>query len=116
MAELLSSDEWPKSFSYPRLFIRIVELGLTNLEPWLILEGEALRRRAHGMRHRYPDRELVPIAMRGDNDDVACWDVSRLGKVVVIHDYADSGYEYVNEFDGFSDWFRTAIDEMIGFE
>lgn len=116
MADLLSSDDWPNGFSYPDLFIRIVELGLTNLEPWLILDGEALRQRARGMHLRYPGRQLVPIAMRGDNDDVACWDASRPGKVVIIHDYADPGYEYVDEFDSFADWFKSAIDDMINFE
>jgi len=116
VADLLSSDDWPNGFSYPGLFIRIVELGLRNLEPWLILEGEALRLRVRGMRLRYPMRHLVPIAMRSYNDDVACWDASRPGKVVIIHDYADSGYEYVNEFDSFSDWFKSAIDDMMNFE
>jgi hypothetical protein len=116
MPELLSSDDWPAGFSYPDLFLRIVDLGLTNLEPWLILEGDALRHRVHGMRERYPVRQLVPIAMRGDDDDVACWDVERPGKVVIIHDYAGVGFEYVGEFDNFADWFRAAIDDMIGFE
>jgi hypothetical protein len=116
MPELLSSEDWPAGFMYPNSFIRVVDLGLTNLDPWIILEGDLLRRRMRGMQERYPERQLVPIAMRGDNDDVACWDVSRPGKVVVIHDFADPGYEYVGEFNNFADWFRSAVDDMLNFE
>ncbi|TMK51016.1 MAG: hypothetical protein E6G66_06680 [Actinobacteria bacterium] len=42
MADLLSIDDLPPDFEYPQEFIRVVELGLTNLEPWWILEGEGL--------------------------------------------------------------------------
>lgn len=43
MAELLSLEDLPEGFDYPSEFIRVVELGMVNLEPWWILEGDLLR-------------------------------------------------------------------------
>jgi hypothetical protein len=43
MADLLSITDLPKGFEYPREFVRVVELGLTNLEPWWIIDGDLLR-------------------------------------------------------------------------
>jgi hypothetical protein len=61
-----------------------------------------------------PQRVLVPFAKRQDNDDVACWDVPT-GKVAVIHDSADPGWEARGEFSGFYAWLRQALDDLIEF-
>ena len=82
MADLLSLADLPDGFSYPPEFVRVVELGLTNLEPWWIMSGGPLRDRHAGLARRYPQRVLVPFARRQDNDDVACWDV--LGRTLVV--------------------------------
>lgn len=115
MAELLSVTDLPSGFEYPREFVRIVELGLTNLEPWWILEGERLRDRFLGLQKRYTKRSVVPLAVRQDNDDVACWDVDS-GKVAVVHDFASPGFEQRAEYQDFNSWFRQAIEDLIGFD
>ncbi|MFD6141190.1 hypothetical protein [Promicromonospora sp. NPDC060271] len=116
MAELLSIDDLPTGFDYPPEFIRVVELGITDLEPWLILEGDQLHSRYQGLRGRYPTRILVPFARRIDNDDVACWDLGRAGSVVVIHDFASAGWEQQAELGGFYDWLRQAVEDLIEYE
>jgi hypothetical protein len=115
MADLLSIDDLPPHFEYPPEFIRVVELGLTNLEPWWIIQGQLLRDRFQGLQERYPDRELIPFAVRQDNDDVACWDLKQ-GNVVVVHDFASPGWERRAEFPGFYDWLRQAIEDLIEFD
>lgn len=72
MPELLKGSDLPQNFGYPRLFVRVAEQGLLDLEPWHVLVGDELRRRAAGLAKRCPDRTLVPFASRQDNDDVAC--------------------------------------------
>ena len=64
----------------------MVELGLTNIEPWWIIDGDRLRNRFAGLRERYRERSLVPFAIRQDNDDVACWDTI-VGNVAIVHDF-----------------------------
>jgi hypothetical protein len=115
MADLLSTDDLPGGFEYPREFVRVVELGLTNIEPWWIIDGDRLRSRFAGLRERYYGRSLVPFAIRQDNDDVACWDTAA-GNVVIIHDFASPGYEQRAEFGDFYAWFRQAIEDLIDFE
>jgi hypothetical protein len=116
MSELLSIEDLPTGFSYPRDFIRVVELGLTNLEPWWIVGGEVLRQRHLGIRERYPSRSLVPFAVRQDCDDIACWDIGQPGRVAVIHDYAGEGDEQVADYDDFQAWFRAAVEDLLEWE
>lgn len=117
MADLLSVEDLPSGFGYPASFVRVVELGLTHLEPWHVLEGARLRERKEGMARRFPARELVPFAVRQDNDDVACWDLARGGgRVVVIHDFASPGWEDRHEYPDFYAWLRQAVEDLIGFE
>lgn len=115
MAQLLSAAELPERFCYPHQFLRTVELGLVDLEPWQILHGDLLRARQAGLRTRYPVRTLVSFARRQDNDDVACFDVDR-GKVVIVHDFAAPGWEQRAEFDDFYGWLRHAVDDFVEYD
>jgi hypothetical protein len=115
MTDLLTARDLPPGFSYPPEFIRVLDHGLTDIEPWWIIEGERLRIRFSGLRERYPSRTLVPFALRQDNDDVACWDVAG-GNVTIIHDFASPGWEQRAELTDFYAWFRRAIEDFIDFE
>jgi hypothetical protein len=115
MADLLGVNELPDGFTYPPEFVRVVDLGLTNLEPWWILDGRLLRDRYAGMSLRYPQRPILPFAKRQDNDDVACWDL-QTGRVVIVHDFADPGWEERKVFPNFNAWLRQAFDDMIQFQ
>ena len=98
-----------------REFIRVVELGLTNLEPWHIVFGDRLRTRFEGVRKRYPSRRVVPFALRQGSDDLAAFVVGSY-EVIILHDFASPGYESRRTFDSFFGWFRAAIEDMIDFE
>jgi hypothetical protein len=115
MAELLSIADLPEDFEYPPELVRVVELGLTQLEPWWVLEGDLLRTRYRGLRERYPSRTLVPFAIREDRDDVACFELNRPG-VVIIHDFASPGWEQREQLPDFYSWLRRAIDDLIEFD
>lgn len=113
MTALLSISDLPAGFEYPSEFIRVVELGLTNLEPWLIIGGDLLLDRQRGLRERYRSRSVVPFAIRQDCDDVACFDGEGSGKVIIIHDFASPGWELTAELDDFNAWLRQAIEDLI---
>lgn len=113
MAELLTSEELPEGFEYPSEYLRVVDLGLIDLEPWWLFDGDSLRIRMKGLRERYPTRTLVPFARRQDRDDVACWDLD-VGDVAVVHDFASAGWEQLGmRFPDFYTWLRQAIDDLI---
>jgi hypothetical protein len=114
--EILTEEELPPGVSYPAAFRRLVDRGLLYFEPWFVLEGDQLRERLQGLRLRYPDRTLVPFARREDNDDVACFDATRPGRVVVIHDFAQPGWEQRAVLDDFAAWLRRALEDMITFD
>ncbi len=114
--DLLSDDELPTGFTYPRQFIHIAELGLLDLEPWYVLQSNALRQAKAGLASRYPERNLVPFARRQDNDDIACWCAPDSQQIFVIHDFASAGWEERAIFPKFYDWFRQAIEDLIEFD
>ena len=114
--ELLSEKERPRDFEYPRQFSRIVELGLTDLEPWYVLEGKRLRETMSGLAQRYPARKLIPFARRQDNDDIACWQIGAKEEVLIIHDFASPGWEDRERFPFFYDWLRRAVEDLIEFD
>ncbi|MFD8380564.1 hypothetical protein ACFV2X_18775 [Streptomyces sp. NPDC059679] len=116
MANLLTDDELPESFSYPPEFLRVVELGLTDLEPWWIVDGELLRSGMSLLASAYPTRRLVLFAKRQDNDDVACWDLDT-GGVAVVHMGAAPGWEQRGpRFPDFNAWLRQAVEDLIEHE
>ncbi|BCL73503.1 hypothetical protein TUMSATVNIG1_54790 [Vibrio nigripulchritudo] len=112
---LLSESELPSWFNYPREFLRIIDQGLLDFDPWIVLQGDQLRTRFKGLQERYPERELVPFARREDNDDVACWDKGKEG-VVIIHDFSSSGYENKQYMNSFWDWLRSALEATIEYD
>ena len=116
MSILLNNEELPDWFHYPDNFLRIVEQGLLDFDPWIILTGAQLRTRFSGIKERFPTRELVPFARREDNDDVACWDKDKPGAVMIIHDFSGLGYENKVELHSFWDWLRSALEATIEYE
>jgi hypothetical protein len=117
VAELLPIESVPPTFWYPSSFIRVVELGLLDLEPWQVLVGPQLLERRRGLTQRFPKRDLVPFARRLDNDDVACWEPSVSAEgVVVVHDYASPGWEDRAGYRDFHAWLRQAVEDLIDFE
>jgi hypothetical protein len=113
---LLTESERPPWFTYPREFIRLVETGLTSFPPWRIIETTSVVTRMNGLRERYLNRESVPFATRLDCDDLACWERGKMPIVIVIHDFASSGWEQRRSFDGLWEWFRSAINDFIEFD
>ena len=57
-----------------------------------------------GIRNRFPNRKLISFAKRCDCDDVACFEIEKPGKVEIIHDFCDPGWEQRGEYDSFWDW------------
>jgi len=108
---ILTQDELPEDFRYPSEFQILIDQGLLDFDPWVIIIGERLRTRYAGLKARYPKRKLVPFAKREDNDDLACFESAR--GVVVIHDFASSGFEGGQTPMSFWDWFRMIVEDMI---
>ena len=115
MPRLLSPEELPGGFTYPPSFLRAVEHGLVDLQPWFIIEGDSLLRRVRGLKKRHPDRTVVPFAARRDNDDVGCFELGSPA-VVVLYDFESEGWEQGPRFDDFNAWLRQALEDFIEFE
>jgi hypothetical protein len=114
--ELLTLEQSLRDFTYPKAFLKTVELNLVDFDIWYIMDGEQVKLRIDGLRKRYPKRMLVPFARREDNDDVACFEMGKGRKVFVIHDYASEGWERRKEFSDFWSWLEDTIKDMIVYE
>lgn len=110
--DVLDDAELPTGFRYPEEFLRVMRRGVSVLGAWWMLDGLLLRARHSGLRARFPDRSLVPFALRQDTNDIACWDVDA-GNVAVVDDLAPPGWERRAEYVDFSAWLRHAVDELF---
>ncbi len=115
LKELLKIQNTFHGFSYSKAFLKAVELNLVDLDIWYIMDDKQVLHRMDGLQKRYPKRNLVPFARREDNDDVACFETGGGGKVLIIHDYANEGWEQRKEFSDFWSWFESAVEDMIAY-
>lgn len=100
-------------FTYPAGLEKIVDLGLTDLDVWFIMDAPFAERYCSAMGERYPKRKLVPFAKRSDSDDVACFEIGKPGTVQIVHDFADPGWEQREAYPTFWDWFESAIGMLV---
>ena len=111
--ELYDASTKYAGFEYPHGLEKVAELGLVDLEAWFLMDAPFAESYSTSMDERYPDRKLIPFAKRADNDDVACFEIGKPGKVEIIHDFADPGWEQRAEYDGFWEWFADAVSLLI---
>lgn len=112
--DLLSAEEIPPWFSYPKDFLCALQSGLRDVGAWQILDGKWLRVRHEGIKKRFPDRDLVPFARRLDCDDVACWDSKSSPSVEVVHDFSAPGWEERDSYPSFQAWLLAVQEESEG--
>lgn len=111
MIEILKSSEWPSWVTCPELYLKLIKNGEHKFLPWYLYDRESMLIRFEGLKKRYPNRKLFCFARTDDSDDIACWEENKLGKVVIIHDYASPGWEQRQIFDSFEDWYQFALSE-----
>jgi hypothetical protein len=113
--EPLQAEDLDGGVRLPSELFRLIDQGLVNLTPWHIMSREMAKQRLEGLRSRY-SRKYVPLARRQDNDDLACMDPDASHSIVIVHDFADEGFEVQKTFESFWDWFREVIEDMIAFD
>lgn len=111
--ELFDANSIYEEFEYPKSYLKAMELNLVDFEFWYLMSKEQVDTRINGLMKRYPDRKLIPFARRDDCDDIACFEVGKGLKVLIIHDFASKGYEQRGEYENFWDWMKVALDELI---
>ncbi len=111
MIKILNQNEKPNWVEYPLEYLNLINTEKEEFLPWYLLDKEQLLIRYNGLKKRYPTRNLFPFARHDDNDDVACWEKNKPGKVILIHDFAASGYEDKMEFENFNEWYIFVIND-----
>ncbi len=110
MVELLDPSDCPSWVKYPESFLKLLKSKQHIFLPWYLFdEADDIVIRWKGLEENYPKRKLFPFARRDDNDDIACWEESLPGKVVVIHDFDPAAWEQRKVFDSFEDWYQFAL-------
>ena len=65
------------------------------------------------LQEQYPERVLVPFAKDRRTDDVFCFEGNDLAgnpAVILIHSFADPGWEYRGEWSHFDSWYSGLLD------
>ncbi|EAD5565642.1 hypothetical protein AK24_00015 [Listeria monocytogenes] len=100
-------------FIYPEAYNKLIELNLVDFDVWYLIESGQATIRYHDLKERYPNRKLIPFARRGDNDDIACFEIGKENRVQLIHDFTTEGFEQRGEFDDLWKWVESAVKTMV---
>jgi hypothetical protein len=98
---------------------RMIECGVTDLEPWAVLRGSEQSQLTQHVDELFPGWGVIPFARRTDNDEVACWTG---GSVVVIDDFdvvRDAGEAVrraISEYASMDEWLIAAVRDFIEFD
>lgn len=104
----------PDGYPCPAQVDHLCRLGLTDLEPWAVLNTGGQEFRAGMVEKRWPGTCLLPFAARMDRDDVVCVD-RRTGELLWVDPYETPVVECADRdrFASFDDWLRMAVDDYI---
>lgn len=114
----LPADELPEGFTCPEEFLRLLDLGITDLQPWLLYAGQRQLNWSKNLHELLPDPPLLPLAGREDRDDLVCWNC-RTGRITGLdEDFYHEGRRSERTYDGvpelsFLAWFPEVIDDFI---
>lgn len=97
----------PDWLEYSPEVLALVSEGFSDLSGWATFTEDNIQTRFEGLQKRFPERELVPIVRRNSDDDIACLEKGKEGKIVVIHDFASPGSESVAEYDSVGEFRRS---------
>jgi hypothetical protein len=108
-----------KKCDIPFPLVRMARLGARDISPWHMAQRveqvQALLARA---RHDYPTRNLVPFAIRLDQDEAVFFELDRAsgGSVPIVLVHWDVPIDVANDrWPSFDDWFRQAVAEFYEF-
>jgi hypothetical protein len=111
MIKILEEIKCPKWIKYPKKYINLVQEEKHIFLPWYLTDQEDTFWRLEGIRKRYPERNLFPFSRRDCSDDIACWEKEMGEKVIVMHDFADPGWERRRVFKDFDAWYEWALTQ-----
>lgn len=111
--ELLDIEDL--DFEYPEAIERLVALQLVNYDFWYLMKKDQALKLRDQLVEQCRHKKLVPFARRGDNEDIACFEIGKGERVVILRQSEFLGYRPYKVFDTVWDWFREAIEIMIKF-
>jgi hypothetical protein len=106
----------PAAFTFPDSYLSLIAVGeFPDVSPvfWLLRLESGVKHWTELLQKQYPGRVLVPFAKDRRTDDVYCFDgrdASGNAPVLMIHSFADPGWEYRGEWFHFDSWFVGLLD------
>lgn len=89
-------------------FLQLVKEDSEEILPWFFCDEKAIYSANIALKVNYHNRDLFVFAHREDGDEIACFEKSKPGKVVIVYNFDDPGYEAGPEFVSFEDWYEYA--------
>ena len=119
-----SPEMLPVGFRFPQSYLEDVnQKEIAELYPWYFMchvKDTGYYDRWLGMlKEQYPDRQLVPFAKWGLDDDIACFEPSddpALPGIHIIHSFTDPGWEERGFYATFEEWLEVAMEEAKGYQ
>lgn len=106
-----------ENVDYPKEYIYLLEHNFMELKPWKLMEGDWLQTTYEHYKEYFPDKFLVPFAVKLDWGDIAFFDFKKSGdyEIVILHDNDIESWERREIFESVWSWFKRVSDDFIDF-
>lgn len=91
-----------------------LEQDSEEISPWLFADRKFFQASQDWLQNLYKNRTLFCFAHREDSDDIACFEMSKPGKVIIVHNAEEPGFEAGPEFVSFEAWYEYAKNVDYG--
>lgn len=82
------------------------------LDPWMLLRGNHFTWALGVVRAGFPAHDLLPFAKDMRSDDMACFDLSRLPRIVLV-DWPDGSQRIERDYNDLEAWLGTVLIDVL---
>ncbi len=112
--EVISAEDFPEWVEISNFIKDKLKFDSDNMNPWVFSDKKFIKIVNSSVADLYSSRSLFAFAFRLDSDDIACFEENKPGKVVIIHNREDPGFEEGPEFISFEAWYNYALNSQNG--
>lgn len=107
---VLENSDFPDWVKPNNEMLNIIKIDSQDMLPWSFVDKESVSAVNIFICHTYNTRTLFCFAYREDSNAIACFEKTKPGKVVIVYNDDEPGFEAGPEFISFEAWYNYTLN------